>query len=256
MKENGGGGDSLPDEQRCKRSDGRKWRCGRPVMDGRTLCETHFLQGRHRQHKEPVPENLKLERQITNRKSEEKNPTEKSEIRANGNVDSSNLPRKRGKRKLLDEENTGESHETRQKGVVGSSNLHRKLRKRNQKEAKSKSSMDISEDLDDALRKMNLKKGDLQLDLIRGCLNRQIEKKKGKQPQKEDIVKEDIVKELKYGRLEISQSSPSTTPITVNNAALLNGKIGVSPSSSMPTRFFRSKTSIEYLSPQCRFYQV
>ncbi|CAI9292666.1 unnamed protein product [Lactuca saligna] len=241
MKENGGGGDSLPDEQRCKRSDGRKWRCGRPVMDGRTLCETHFLQGRHRQHKEPVPENLKLERQKTNRKSEEKNPTEKSEIRANGNVDSSNLPRKRGKRKLLDEGNTGESHETRQKGVVGSSNLHRKLRKRNQKEAKSKSSMDISEDLDDALRKMNLKKGDLQLDLIRGCLNRQIEKKKGKQPQKEDIVKEDIVKELKYGRLEISQSSPSTTPITVNNAALLNGKIGVSPSSSMPTRFFRSK---------------
>ncbi|KAL4563144.1 hypothetical protein LXL04_027178 [Taraxacum kok-saghyz] len=231
MKENGGGGGgSLPDEQRCKRSDGRKWRCGRPVMEGRTLCETHFLQGRHRQHKEPVPDNLKIERQRNTRKVEEKNPTENSEIRANGNAGSSNLPRKKGKRKLFDEER-----------AAGSSNLHRKLRKRNQKEGKSKSSMDISEDLDDALKKMNLKKGDLQLDLIRGYLNRQIEKKKGKQPQNEDIVKEDIVKELKYGRLEISQSSPSSTPITVNNAAFVNGKIGVSPSSSMPTRFFRSK---------------
>ncbi|KAI3828147.1 hypothetical protein L1987_02244 [Smallanthus sonchifolius] len=81
------------------------------------------------------------------------------------------------------------------RGKTLSENSSRKRRKRNQKKAKPKSPVDISEDLDDALKKMNLKKWDLQLDLI--CLNRQIEKKKGKQPHKEDIVKE-----LKYGRLE------------------------------------------------------
>lgn len=224
MAENGGGG-SLSDEQRCKRSDGKKWRCRRVVMEGRTLCEAHFLQGRHRQHKEPVPDDLKLERQKRRTQKIEENPSEKSEIRANGNVGCSNFPRKRGKTNLIEE------------GVVGSSNQQRK-RGRTQKETKS--SVDISEDLDDALKTMNLKKGDLQLDLIRGYLNRQIEKKKkGKQPQKEDTVKE-----LKYGRLEISQSSPSTTttPITaVNNGGLLNVKVGIPASNSVPTRFFRSK---------------
>ncbi|KAK9056353.1 hypothetical protein SSX86_027443 [Deinandra increscens subsp. villosa] len=183
-------GADLPDEQRCKRNDGRQWRCRRPVIEGRTLCDAHFRQGRLRQNKEQVPDNLKLDRQNTRRNQE--NPTDKSEIRASENTSSS---RKRGK-------NPSEN----------SSNPSRKRPKRNQK--------------------MNLKKGGLQLDLIRGCLNRQAEKKKGKQPQKEDIVKD-----LKYGRLEISQSSsPSTTPVTVNKV-----KVGVSASTPVPTRFFRSK---------------
>lgn len=197
MAENGGDGGSLPDDQRCKRNDGRKWRCGRPVFEGRTLCEQHFLQGRLRQNKEPVPANLKFERQ--------KPPKNKENPNENG---------KRGK-------NQSEN----------SSNPSRKRPKRSEKEAKLKSSVDLSEDLDDALKKMNLKKGDLQLDLIRGYLNRQIEKKKGKQSPKEDIVKE-----LKYGRLEISQCSPSTSPVAVNNV-----KVGVPASSSVSTRFFRSK---------------
>ncbi|KAK9064223.1 hypothetical protein SSX86_015603 [Deinandra increscens subsp. villosa] len=205
MAENGG---DLPDEQRCKRNDGRQWRCRRPVVEGRTLCEAHFLQGRLRQNREPVPDDLKLERQRTRKNKE--NPSGKSEIRA------SNLPRKRGK---IESENGSNSLRKRQKKA--------KLKSK----SKLKSSVDISEDLDDALKKMNLKKGDLQLDLIRGYLNLQIEKKKGKQPQKEDIVKE-----LKYGRLEISQCSPSTAPATVNNV-----KIGSPASSSLPTRFFRSK---------------
>ncbi|KAI3823918.1 hypothetical protein L1987_05363 [Smallanthus sonchifolius] len=209
MAENG---DVLPDDQRCKRNDGRQWRCRRPVIPGRTLCEAHFLQGRLRQNKEPVPESLKIERQKTRRN--QANPSGKIESRANQNTSSSNLPRKGG-----------------QIQSANCSNSPRKRRKRNLKEGNLKSSVDLSEDLDDALKKMNLKKGDLQLDLIRGYLNRQIEKKKGKQPQKEDIVKE-----LKYGRLEISQSSPSTAPVTVNNV-----KVGAPASGSVPTRFFRSK---------------
>ncbi|PWA34141.1 transcription factor jumonji/aspartyl beta-hydroxylase [Artemisia annua] len=165
----------------CNRNDGRKWRCGRPAFEGRTLCEKHYLQGKLRQHKEPVPDDLKFERQRY-RKNHQENDENRSSVS------------KKGKRKVLDDS-------------------------------------EDDPDLDDALKKMNLKKGDLELDLIRGYLSSQVQKKKGKQPQKEDIVKE-----LKYGRLEISQSSPSTPPIPVTNV-----KVGAPAPSSAPTRFFRSK---------------
>lgn len=59
--------EALPDHLRCKRTDGKQWRCKRRVMDNLKLCEIHYLQGRHRQCKEKVPESLKLQR--TNRKS-------------------------------------------------------------------------------------------------------------------------------------------------------------------------------------------
>ncbi|KAI7738175.1 hypothetical protein M8C21_007558 [Ambrosia artemisiifolia] len=231
MAENSG---DLPDDQRCKRNDGRQWRCRRPVVEGRTMCEAHFLQGKLRQNKEPVPDSLKIERQRTrkSRKNQE-NTSGKSEIRGNENMGCSNLPRKRGGIE----------------GEMSRSNSIRKRRKRSVKEENLKSCVDMSEDLDDALKKMNLKKGDLQLDLIRGYLNRQIEKKKkkkkkGKQPHNDNNNnnnnnnnKGDIIKELKYGRLEISQASTSTPPVvTVNNV-----KVGASGSGLLPTRFFRSK---------------
>lgn len=200
--------------QKCNRNDGRKWRCGRPAFEGRTLCEKHYLQGKLRQHKEPVPDDLKFERQRY-RKTHQEN----DEVRSSGS--------KKGKRKVLDD-SEDDPVEISQKGPRKKSKKSKKAKK---SKSSSKSSADMSEDLDDALKKMNLKKGDLQLDLIRGYLNRQVEKKKGKQPQKEDIVKE-----LKYGRLEISQTSPSTPPIPVTNV-----KVGAPAPSSAPTRFFRSK---------------
>ncbi|XP_076884146.1 lysine-specific demethylase JMJ28-like [Bidens hawaiensis] len=190
-------GADLPDDLRCKRHDGRQWRCRRPAAAGRTLCEAHCLQGRLRQTNQPVPESLKLDRRNNNNR----------------------VNHKRGKTKIQTEIHS-----------IGST-PSRKRRKRGVTEGNSKSSVDISEDLDDALKKMNLKKGDLQLDLIRGYLNRQIEKKKGKESPKEDIVKE-----LKYGRLEISQGSTSSPPVTVSNV-----KVGASSSGSVRTRLFRSK---------------
>ncbi|KAJ7946891.1 lysine-specific demethylase JMJ25-like [Quillaja saponaria] len=54
--------EALPDHLRCKRTDGKQWRCGRRVMENLKLCEIHYLQGRHRQHREKVPESLKLQR--------------------------------------------------------------------------------------------------------------------------------------------------------------------------------------------------
>ncbi|CAI0406907.1 unnamed protein product [Linum tenue] len=62
MAENG----SLPDHLRCKRTDGRRWRCGRRVEQGKKLCEIHHLQGKHRSHKWKVPESLKIQRKYKN----------------------------------------------------------------------------------------------------------------------------------------------------------------------------------------------
>ncbi|WCJ26916.1 Transcription factor jumonji (jmjC) domain-containing protein [Euphorbia peplus] len=67
--------DPLPDHLRCKRTDGRQWRCNRRVMEDKKLCEIHHLQGRHRQHKTKVPETLKIQREYK-RKS---NPNADSE---------------------------------------------------------------------------------------------------------------------------------------------------------------------------------
>ncbi|KAF5742225.1 lysine-specific demethylase JMJ25 isoform X1 [Tripterygium wilfordii] len=54
--------DIPPDHLRCKRTDGRQWRCKKRVMEGLKLCEIHHLQGRHRQYKQKVPESLKIQR--------------------------------------------------------------------------------------------------------------------------------------------------------------------------------------------------
>lgn len=64
--------EALPDNLRCNRTDGRQWRCKRRVMDNLKLCEIHYLQGRHRQYKEKVPESLKLQRKTTAKKKEVK----------------------------------------------------------------------------------------------------------------------------------------------------------------------------------------
>ncbi|KAI3698017.1 hypothetical protein L6452_31126 [Arctium lappa] len=207
-----GGDCSLPDEQRCKRSDGRKWRCRRPVMQGRTLCEAHFAQSHYRKQREPVPHHLKLERSDPPQIDQE-SPKNQDGV----------LPQKRTRRNNLT---------IRANGDVGCSNLQGKRSKKEEK-----SSVDISEKLDDALRKMNLEKGDLQLDLIRGCLMRQVEKKKEKQL----TTKENVVRDLKYGRLEISQSPVSSRLISATNAGSLNVKVGVPAPNFFPRRVFRSK---------------
>ncbi|XP_014517818.1 lysine-specific demethylase JMJ25 isoform X3 [Vigna radiata var. radiata] len=59
-------GKAVPEHLRCNRSDGRQWRCRRRVMENLKLCEIHYLQGQHLQHKEKVPESLKLQRKSQN----------------------------------------------------------------------------------------------------------------------------------------------------------------------------------------------
>ncbi|CAO2842744.1 unnamed protein product, partial [Amaranthus hypochondriacus] len=51
---------TVEEELRCKRTDGRGWRCKRRVLEGKTLCEIHYEQGRLRQQRITVPDELKI----------------------------------------------------------------------------------------------------------------------------------------------------------------------------------------------------
>lgn len=147
----------LPDDLRCKRTDGRQWRCYRRVLDGKKLCQIHYLQGRRRQLKQKVPESLKLER--------------------------------RNKKTTNNGDQIGSSRSSR----ISKMPLVKK-RKRC-----------VSEVLDEALRKMKLKKGDLPLDLIREFLRRQVEKKKKKEEETELSAEAELKRELPNGVMAISQ---------------------------------------------------
>eukprot|EP01018_Ginkgo_biloba_P024717 Gb_03988 [translate_table: standard] len=38
----------VPDAMRCKRSDGKQWRCSAEVMEGKGFCEKHYFQAKNR----------------------------------------------------------------------------------------------------------------------------------------------------------------------------------------------------------------
>lgn len=67
------GKEAVPEHLRCNRTDGRSWRCGRRVKEGKKLCEIHYLQGLLRQNREKVPESLKIQRQYTGKLAKNKN---------------------------------------------------------------------------------------------------------------------------------------------------------------------------------------
>ncbi|KAJ1297154.1 hypothetical protein BS78_01G356300 [Paspalum vaginatum] len=39
---------AVPEDLRCKRSDGKQWRCSAPSMPGKTVCEKHYVQAKKR----------------------------------------------------------------------------------------------------------------------------------------------------------------------------------------------------------------
>ncbi|KAG8063387.1 hypothetical protein GUJ93_ZPchr0003g17393 [Zizania palustris] len=40
--------ETVPEELRCKRSDGKQWRCSAPSMPDKTVCEKHYVQAKKR----------------------------------------------------------------------------------------------------------------------------------------------------------------------------------------------------------------
>ncbi|KAG9133725.1 hypothetical protein Leryth_025325 [Lithospermum erythrorhizon] len=189
-----------PDELRCNRTDGRQWRCTRWSLEGKKLCEIHYLQGRHRQCKRKVPDSLKLERT----RIKFKNHKNKG-VKINGGSSSS----KTSKMPLVE--------------------------KRRQCAAEA---------LDEALKKMKLKRGDLQLELLRVFLKRRVEKKKEKEVlENEEEIKNDEANdsqelELPNALVEISMAN------LVNVGTELDVKVGSGVNGSSGTmiqRDFRSK---------------
>ncbi|CAA2982558.1 lysine-specific demethylase JMJ25 [Olea europaea subsp. europaea] len=178
--------DLPPDHLRCKRTDGRQWRCSRRALDGLTLCEIHHLQGRHRQKKQKVPDSLKIERSYS----------------------------KKGK--------NGD------KGGVS------KLKKMQLSVEKRKRCQ--SEALDEALKRMKLRKGDLQLELIRVFLKRKVEKKKERALK--DTAIGETMKVLPNGVMAISHPPSELS----NQNGGLDVKLGVNLNLSLfSQRNFRSK---------------
>eukprot|EP00250_Pteridium_aquilinum_P011579 c20166_g1_i3 orf=378-4919(+) len=53
----------VPDELRCKRSDGKQWRCSAPAAEGKSMCEKHIVQAKKRAagaaSKQPTPKRMK-----------------------------------------------------------------------------------------------------------------------------------------------------------------------------------------------------
>lgn len=103
---------------------------------------------------------------------------------------------------------------------------------------KLKSAVRVSEALDEALKKMKLKKGDLQLELIRMFLKRQVERTKKRDLEKTKNSESELMRELPNGLMAISPAPPM----------LYFGNVGVScdiklglDSGSFMRRFFRSK---------------
>lgn len=39
---------AVPEDLRCKRSDGKQWRCSAPSMPDKTVCEKHYVQAKKR----------------------------------------------------------------------------------------------------------------------------------------------------------------------------------------------------------------
>nr|AGN12868.1 putative protein binding/transcription factor/zinc ion binding protein [Leavenworthia alabamica] len=117
--------------------------------------------------------------------------------------------------------------------------------------SKGKRVMDQSEAVDEAVKRMKLKRGDLQLDLINLALKREVEKSK-RLPKKKrmkmkkkkdkinkgfsDFIGEELTKVLPNGIMAISPPSPTTSDVS----SPCDIKVGVQPI-QLTKRRFRSK---------------
>ncbi|KAK7400466.1 hypothetical protein VNO78_11674 [Psophocarpus tetragonolobus] len=222
----------LPEHLRCGRTDGRQWRCRRRVKDNLKLCEIHYLQGRHRQYKEKVPESLKLQRQRQRKrkKSNEGGEEPETEPKTNDNSVLDNVESRARRTSRIVKKKQRLSDEADALVVAGSS----------------------------PARKKPVKQGDMQLELIRMVLKREAEKKnknsKSKKHKKKNKKKEnkkkkegeeelgfaegELRRELPNGVMEISPASPTRDYNNVGSHC--DVKVGVDTRTVTP-RYFRSK---------------
>ncbi|XP_043689947.1 lysine-specific demethylase JMJ25-like [Telopea speciosissima] len=194
----------LPEHLRCRRNDGRGWRCLMQVMENRSVCDFHFYQARLRQSKKKVPPSMKLKRNTLREKAAEASSLAVSV------------------RKDFDFQNLGIP-------VKGQSNLAKVL--------KRKRAVRVADSLVKILKKMKSKKGDLQLELIRMFLRRQMERKK-KRSSEGSNNGEELMRDLPNGLMAIS---PTPVRDFGNAVSSFDGKLGLDSYASFTRRCFRSK---------------
>ncbi|GAB4826835.1 hypothetical protein Ancab_033714 [Ancistrocladus abbreviatus] len=216
-----GDGGPLPDELRCNRNDGRDWRCKRRVLEGKKLCEIHYVQGRLRQSKQEVPESLKIKRREDNREAEIKKEVEAEE---NAGIRVSERIMKRRKRTVDIVENSSDSADKgagkKTRTELFSLRMKREIEKTMKKGKK---------------KKVMMKSGEVTK---RGI-------------QSEDNGKE-VTRDLPYGLMAIAPApapapAPTPSPSPEIKAAENEGssgvKLGVHPSNYIGNRKFRSKNA-------------
>lgn len=55
----------IPDDLRCKRSDGKQWRCTALSMPDKTVCEKHYIQAKKRAANSAMRANIKKGKRIS-----------------------------------------------------------------------------------------------------------------------------------------------------------------------------------------------
>lgn len=181
-------------------------------MENMKLCEIHYLQGRHRQYREKVPESLKIQRKTQTAPCEDQN-------------------------------NGGEGGEIRAQKVEDLVTLLKRKRAEEPAPVKIKKAK--------IKKKKKLKRCDLNLELIRMVLKREVEKRNtppSKKKKKKVVVEEesdeerdDLTRDLPNGRMAISSSS-SQSPGNVGSNSASDVRVGADLGPAATTRrCFRSK---------------
>lgn len=186
--------------ERCARTDGKQWRCKRGVLAGKKYCEDHLIQFQR-----------KAQRQ-------------KKRVKLGTNVSKNSKSRSR----IVEKPKEMSKEMVKEKGKEVKKEIGESSRKRSASEA-----------LDETIRSMKLKRGDIELELIREYLIRKAGKEKEKEMEESKSGVRNIIKEFPNGRMEIPP--PPKTPQELDNVVgPYNVKVG-RDCKTIERRTFRSK---------------
>ncbi|GAB2298740.1 hypothetical protein Dimus_032814 [Dionaea muscipula] len=234
----------LPEEIRCNRRDGRDWRCKRPVMEGKKLCEIHYVQGRLRQYKEKVPDALKFKHGENRKPAED---VESMSAPASGGVAAECV------------------------GVRVSKRMSAAKRKQAKETTTDTTADEVLDGEEKLLSCSSVPEGGIKrrkTELIRMFVKREIErsnkpkkrrrkkmlqtkvKMKKKAVEVVRVVNKELTRDLPYGVMEISPEDPEPDPAIAtetlgsgDNARPVGIKIGAQCFNSLGIRKFRSKNA-------------
>ncbi|XP_076949485.1 growth-regulating factor 7-like [Bidens hawaiensis] len=99
---------SDPEPGRCRRTDGKKWRCAKNAVGDQKYCERHINRGRHRSRKLVEAQNGAAKAMPISKASCEDNSTSSMEAMAVPILSSSSIQRKKGHVSNLEEKSTND----------------------------------------------------------------------------------------------------------------------------------------------------